>query len=470
MLSLRSLKSVSEKHNIIFASITWLCRILVGITFIFSGFVKAIDVWGTIYKLGEYLSAIGIELLPSLVVAGVFALCIFEFLIGICLLLGCYRRSMPRVATLFMLIMVIITLWIAVADPVSDCGCFGDFLVISNWATLGKNVVLIVLCLWLVIFNVKCTSIISPAFQWVAFVATVIAIGFIEFYGYAFQPLVDFRGYPVGGNLIEFTSGNEADINIEEDSSEDSEYIFIYEKDGVKKEFGIEDDLPEEEDGWKFIERKEIFNAKPVNAKSEEPDLANSAQREERNLRIWNKNGTEDVSEDVVTKDGAEIIVMMPDLKNVSPAITWKINALYDWAQKHNVEMIAVASASPKEISDWEDISMPQYSIYTADDTAIKEAVRGNPGLIYLENGKIVWKSTLNALDTDAYSGENVVESLRNCNVDSRSILKQIAIVYLLIIAILVIVSYVPRIYGLLTDIGRRITRKESGNNKDSAK
>lgn len=192
----------AERHPKLIIWITWLLRIAVGGTFIFSGFVKAIDPWGTLYKLEEYLNVMGLPLWHSIVVAGTFLLCSVEFVAGTMLLAGCYRKSSPWIVFAIMCVMLPLTLWIAVANPVADCGCFGDFLIISNWATFWKNVALMAGVIWLLKFNRYSRCIISPALQWIAFLATLIFIGYIEVEGYLFQPLIDFRPYKVGGPLL----------------------------------------------------------------------------------------------------------------------------------------------------------------------------------------------------------------------------------------------------------------------------
>lgn len=453
------LLSSKTKHWLIW-TLTWICRLVTGCTFIVSGFVKAVDVWGSLYKFEEYLAAMGIHMLHSLLLAGVFALCILEFLIGVSLLLGCYRKSMPRIATAFMAIMLGITLWIAIADPVSDCGCFGDFIILSNWATFWKNVVLIALCLWLIKFNTRCVSIISPAFQWVGFVATIIMVASIELIGYMRQPILDFRSYPVGSNLVELTesendSDEATDSESDDDDDQDSEndeatsYLFVYEKDGVKKEFSIDDELPDEADGWKFVERKDIFDSNSKNKKDDSARAPVEKGANEKNFRLWDRKGEADLTHEAISAKEKEIVMLMPELKNVSPATTWKINAIYDWAQEHGVKMVAVVNANPNEIEEWEDLSMPQYPIYTADDVAIKEVARGNPALVYLENNVVVWKSTLDAIDDDSISGDNKIDDFKSLATNDIPLLKQILIAYLISLAILVAISYIPRIYQL---------------------
>ena len=131
--------------------LTWLMRIAVGSVFIVSGLSKGIDPWGTYYKTSEYLTAMHIPIVEwgNTVLALAFLLFSVEFIIGVSLLLGCFRKAAPIMAALFMLAMLPLTLWIAITDPVADCGCFGDFLVISNWATFMKNCCISGAVIWL---------------------------------------------------------------------------------------------------------------------------------------------------------------------------------------------------------------------------------------------------------------------------------------------------------------------------------
>lgn len=295
-------------------AITWVMRLVVGGVFIFSGFVKAIDPWGTIYKFDDYLTAMSLDIWPNLVLVGAFALCAIEFLCGVFILMGCFRRSVAIMTAIVMAVMLPLTLWIAMYSPVADCGCFGDAYVISNWATFWKNVALSAGIIWLILHNKKCHWLITPALQWLAFVASGLFIVVVELFGYVSQPLLDFRPYKVGLPLIE--RGQVI--------SEEPQYEFVYEKDGERKSFSIEDDLPSEETGWQFVERKEMPNG----------NVSQGKDVSDRNLRIWSKNGEDDVTDEAISTDGKELIVMMPDLNRVSPATTWKLNSLYEWSVK----------------------------------------------------------------------------------------------------------------------------------------
>ncbi len=380
--ALRKAAPLINKYPKVIIVLTWLMRIAVGSVFIVSGLSKGIDPWGTYYKTSEYLAAmhIPIEEWGNTVLALAFLLFSVEFIIGVSLVAGCYRKAAPIMAALFMLVMLPLTLWIAIADPVADCGCFGDFLVISNWATFIKNCLISVAVVWLLKFNTKARCLISPYLQWIATVVMAAYIVIVGYIGYWQQPMIDFRPYKIGSQLF-----------AEEDDAEyEPRYEFIYEKDGVSKRFGEDDELPDEASGWKFVRREEkefVKNPSSETRKAEDaPDF-----------RIWSEDGEEDVTE-LLYGYPRQLILLVPDISDLSMASSWKINRLYDMAKSHDTEFFAVVAGSPEEIEEWRDLSSGQYQIYTADDTSIKELVRGNPALVSLENGQIKWKSALSAL------------------------------------------------------------------------
>lgn len=302
-------------------------RILVGGLFVFSGFVKAVDPWGTIFKVEEYLGAFGLPLPFALMRLGVFGLCAVEFIVGVFLLLGCYRRTCPYFAGLIMLFMLPLTLWLAVEDPVTECGCFGDAIHMTNWATFWKNVVLTAGVAWLIRYNTTLTWLMNPAFQWLGVVVSGVFIVFIELVGFFYQPMIDFRRFPEGSELY----------------------------------------ATDEEDG----------------------------------LDVFDTETGDDRTEEARGQGEDELVVMIPNVGMVSPATTWKLNSLYEWAEANGVRMVGVVSGSAEEIENWEDLSMASYPVYLADDSLIKEIVRGNPGVVYIRDGKILRKRALTGVEVD---------------------------------------------------------------------
>ncbi|MDE5586181.1 MAG: DoxX family protein [Muribaculaceae bacterium] len=389
---LRKASPVLDKNPKFLLVLTWLMRIAVGSVFIVSGLSKGIDPWGTYYKTSEYLIAmhVPIDEWGNAVVAIAFLLFSVEFITGVSLLLGCYRKVAPITAALFMLVMLPLTLWIAIADPVADCGCFGDFLVISNWATFFKNCLISIAVVWLLKFNSDAPCLIAPYAQWLATVgiaAYIVAVGYI---GYWQQPTIDFRPYKTGTLLF---SEND-------DPEYEPEYLFVYEKNGIEKKFGEDDELPEEKDGWTFIRREEQGFVKNGTTS----DVPASADTD---FRVWSEDGEEDVTQSLSGYE-RQLMLLVPDINGLSMATSWKINRLYDMSQANDTEFFAVVAGSPGAIEEWRDLSSGQYAIYTAEDTSIKELARGNPALVGLDHGRIKWKSALSALRLDDREEDDV--------------------------------------------------------------
>lgn len=360
--------------------VTWVLRILCGGLFVFSGFVKAVDPWGTIFKVEEYLAAFGVDVPLALQRMGVFALCAVEFVVGAFLVMGCFRKSCPIFGALIMVFMVPLSLWVAMENPVAECGCFGDASYISNWGTFWKNVALSAGIAWLIKYNIGAICLVTPAFQWLAVVASGIFIVLIEMLGFFYQPLIDFRDYPEGSRLF----------------------------------------ATDEADDYHGID---VFDVESGDDRTSEADL----------------------------EKGGELVVMMPKVSLVSPSTTWKLNSLYDWAREKGVRMIGIVSGSQEEIDEWKDLSMASYPLYLADDTAIKEVVRGNPGVVYMEDGKIVWKSTLSAIDVEDFLAPEMKGDFSTLGRENAQFLKNSVSGYLIFMAFLVFISFTPRMAELLT-------------------
>jgi uncharacterized membrane protein YphA (DoxX/SURF4 family) len=394
----------------------WLCRVLVGATFIFSGWVKAVDPWGTIYKVTDYLAAMNIEVGGSVTIAFAFMLFLAEFCIGVFMLLGCFRKWVSIFALGVMCVMLPLTAWIAIADPVSDCGCFGDALIISNWATFWKNVALTAACIYLVKRNKTLHWVVTPALQWIALVVSAAYLLIVALIGYHVQPLVDFRPYKVGETLL---AGEGDDDPVS--------YVYVYTNHGEERVFGIDDELPDEEDGWTFVERRYI-------------GAPGKGQR--KALTVWSEDGEEDVTADVISGEGEQMLLFMPSLSGLSLISTWPINALYSWCEDKGIDMVAIVASSPEGIKTWKDLSMAEYDIYTAEDTVIKEVVRGNPGVVFLRDGRVVWKTSLSAINNDDLAEPGRVKSPDDLPRDMNGALNNLTYPYLAALLLLAVFSF----------------------------
>src|SRR5574344_240621 len=232
-------------------TITNLCRLLVSITFILSGFVKAVDPVGTQYKIQDYAAAVGFDnmvpdwvtLASSVVLSGT------EFVLGILLLFAIRRRLVTRLTLLFIIAMTAITVWLYIANPVSDCGCFGDAIRLTNGETLLKNIILLAMCALLVWQPMRMPRMVGRSNQWIVYHYSIVFVIVIAAYSLYFLPIFDFRPYRIGTDIIR-------GMEIPEDA-EQPEFTttFIMEKGGIRKEFKLEN-YPDST--WTFVDSKTI--------------------------------------------------------------------------------------------------------------------------------------------------------------------------------------------------------------------
>ncbi|MBP3441062.1 MAG: DoxX family protein [Tidjanibacter sp.] len=225
----------------------WVARVVIGVVFIFSSAVKAIDPYGTVLKMDEYFVAMGLEWLSGAGVVLAVGLIALEMLLGVALLLRAWPRLMAWAAVVFNGFYLLLTLWVAVADPVAECGCFGDVVILSNWQTFGKNVVLTLLTLP-ILWRRKESS--GRAWSTVAtLVLTALTLAF-AIYSLIKLPVVEKFPFGVGVNLPEA---------IEEDlvgAADQSVVVCRNLQTGQMTEFASDDSTWWNEQEWEFVELK----------------------------------------------------------------------------------------------------------------------------------------------------------------------------------------------------------------------
>ena len=221
-------------------------RVIVGTTFLFSGFVKAIDPLGFAYKIEDYLVELQLtEFFPLALPMAIFMV-VAEFSLGVALLLGIYRKWTVRFIGLFMVFFTPLTLWIAITNPVEDCGCFGDALIISNWATFYKNLVLLAGTILLLLQWRRITPLFSRRLAPAAVLFTLVFGLFFSLWNVVRLPVMDFRPYHIGANIPQqmFVDPEKADV---------LETVFIYSKEGVEQEF-TEENYPWNDTTWTYVD------------------------------------------------------------------------------------------------------------------------------------------------------------------------------------------------------------------------
>ena len=354
------------------------CRFVLAATFIFSGYVKAIDPLGTLYKLKDYAAAMSLNgLLPDWVLVGVaIALGALEFALGVFMLFAVRRHVVSRITLAFMTAMTVLTLWIFVADPVKDCGCFGDALKLTNGETLLKNIVLIA-CAALVAWRpTDMARFISRSNQWIVRYYTVAYIVITSVYCLYTLPIFDFRPYHVGTNIKQ---GMEIPEGAEQPEFEST---FLLRKNGETREFTL-DNYPDST--WEYVDTRTVQTKKGY-----EPPIHDFA--------LTTCDTGEDITEQVLTKKGYTFLLVSPRLAVADDSNFGDIDQIYEYAEENGADFYCVTASANDEIERWRDITGAEYQFCNADETTLKTMIRSNPGLMLLKDGTIIDKWSHNAL------------------------------------------------------------------------
>ena len=359
-----------------------LCRIIVALTFIFSGFVKAIDPIGLQYKLQDYLGAIGIPgFLPDwmLLIMAVL-LAAVEFCMGIFMLFAIQRRLISKLIVVFMSIMTLITVWLVVANPVKDCGCFGDALHLTNTETLVKNIILLGCSIVIMRRPLAMFRFISESNQWIVINYTIVFIFVCSGLSLYYLPLFDFRPYRIGTNI---PRGMEIPKDAEQPLFETT---FIMEKGGQRKEFTL-NDYPDST--WKFIDSKTV-------------QVKEGYIPPIHDFSVADRKTGKDLTDSVLRHKGYTFLLIAPYLERADDSNFGDIDQLYEYAQTYNIPFYCLTASTAKAIQRWRDITGAEYPFCITDETTLKTIVRSNPGLLLLKDGTIINKWSHNQLPNGA--------------------------------------------------------------------
>ena len=361
-----------------------LCRTIIAAVFLFSGFVKAVDPLGTVYKIEDYLKAFGgffTELLP---LAGAAAVCLIavEWLLGVCMLCNVRTKITVWLALAFYLVMTPLTLWIALNNPVTDCGCFGDALVLTNWQTFWKNIVL----LGMVTILLCCHRAIPQFFSnWMEIVIVLLGAGSVAgimYYSYNHLPPLDFRPYKIGNNIPEL-------MTVPEDAEPDVyETTLIYAKDGVEQEFTL-DDYPKGDPEWTFVDQKSVLIKKGYEAPIHDFEILTM--------------DFEDITHDILESEEPVTLVTMYDLKKTDREQAAKLLSFLESCESRGEKCYFLTGSGEDDIYAFaEDLGMDEETtervFCTIDPVTLKTIVRANPGYFKVQNGTVMEKQNFKQL------------------------------------------------------------------------
>ncbi len=349
-----------------------ICRLAVSLTLILSGYVKAIDPRGTQYKIEDYLAALNMGgILPEwATVSASVLLSATEFCLGVFLLFAIHRRTTTKLILALMTVMTIISIWLWAANPISDCGCFGDALVLTNGQTLVKNLVLLTLAAVLCRWPLSMVRFISRTNQWIVINYTLLFILLSSAWCLYDLPLFDFRPYHVGASIREGMKVPEGAEQPQFDTT------FILEKDGERKEFTLAD-YPDST--WTFIDSRTT-----VIKEGYVPPI--------HDFSIVLAESGDDITQDVLDEEGYTFLLVSPYIEDADDSDFGKIDQIYEYCEDNGYAFYCLTASGDNGISRWRDLTGAEYPFAITDPTTLKTVIRSNPGLLLLHDGQVVRK------------------------------------------------------------------------------
>ena len=355
--------------------LTHIARILVAVTFIFSGFVKLVDPLGSAYKFQEYFGAdvLNLEfLIPYALPFSIF-LILAEIILGVKLLVGFKPKLTVWALFILIIIFLFLTWYSAYYDKVTDCGCFGDAITLTPWETFYKNIVLVVLIAFLVINTKNIKPVFSKNFaMWVSF-ASFLGFLFITYYVLIHLPIIDFRAYAVGKNI--------PDGMVLPEGAKPAVYLdtWIYNVNGEDKEFTTEE-KPWNLEGSTFVDRKTKLIEKGY-----EPPIHDFTMEKD----------DVDFTDFLMQKEKLMLVVMYNLDKTDKQSLT-KVKDISTRAMQQGYDVYAFSASNQ---SDYEIIKKEfdlDFDLLFCDETTLKTIVRANPGIVTLSKGTITGKWNAN--------------------------------------------------------------------------
>ena len=352
------------------------CRYIIAVVLLFSGFVKTIDPWGTALMLEEYFSAFGWDgLKPAAMVLGIW-LCAAELMMG-CMLMFAVRL---RLVTLFCMVTMTIftglTLWLAINEPIADCGCFGNALKMTNWQSFAKNAVIwpMSILLWWSELDrrffpfTKKEGLLTLLFASMA--------GLLGVRCYRHLPLIDFLPFKEGVNIVE-------EMN-REPEPEEIVTTLIYKdlQTGKNHEFELTDTTWYDTTRWEYVDTR-ISGVD-----------SNNIDMSVRDFAVFDASG--DVTEQILYYEGTVRLVVILDLDDLEkPKVAERLAKMAEEAEQLGDSLLCVTSSFLSSSPYYVQIAGREVRCYNMDATTLKSMLRAKVGTVTLRDGVIMDKRTM---------------------------------------------------------------------------
>ncbi len=353
-----------------------ICRVIVGVLFIFSGLVKAMDPHGLAYKMQEFFEvwATSVPSLASFMhwlsdYALPFAIIMItlEIVVGVGMLLGTWRNFFTWLILLLIIFFGFLTGYAALSGKIATCGCFGDCIPLTSIQSFIKDLILFVLILIVLFGRRYIVPVLTPAINVLLIIISIALVLFYQWYVMRHLPTVDCLPFKKGGNILQLRK-------MPADAVPDKmEYRFVYQKAGKKETFTVKD-LPDST--WSFVSRQDILIEK---GKNNQPPIKDFS---------LNTSSGNDTTEAVLSLDATYYLFFVKDVSNTDYWLD-AFTQIYNYAKKNN-RLVYIVTTNMKDANDFfnnrNNFNVP---VFNLDATAFKTAARTNPEL-YLMHGPVI--------------------------------------------------------------------------------
>lgn len=351
--------------------ITQFSRILVGVLFIISGLIKANDTLGFSYKLLEYFEIFGMRIFDPFAVPISMLICIFEIVSGIALLLGVYNKLNSWLLLLLIVFFTILTGYSAITHKVTDCGCFGDAIKLKPFESFMKDVVLLVLILFIFFGQKHINPLFNKVILNISLFVSILVSTFFTIYTYMFLPVKDFLPYKIGNDIRALTlipPGAE---------QKEVEMVFIYEKGGQKFEFAATA-LPEDLDSYTFVDRKD-----KIIKEGFIPPI--------HDFKLYDESGAE-YTDSLFAGEGYKLLLVQTHIEDSRSASGAQLAALGNAWKESGLALWALTSSNLADSKKYITDNKMAFNYYNMDAIPLKSMVRSNPGVILLKGNTVIKK------------------------------------------------------------------------------
>jgi len=352
----------------------WVARILFGLVFLFSGFFKAIDPLGSTYKIQDYFLALELEWMFGFALPVAILISTLEIVVALSILTGFKLRLGAWGALLFMVFFTPFTLYVAIVEPVAHCGCFGDAIILPNWVTFYKNLLLLTATILIFIKRKQFKPLFSERTDWYLAGTAALASLLLSVYCLRNLPIIDFLPWKIGsyvpGQMV--SQPEVANVYL----------IFENLQTGERAEFPATNypwDDPEWAAVWKYVDQRREVVSPYVPA-----PVTGFAIRDADN---------NDLTEKYISNPGLQFLVVAYDLSTANArAFADRITPLNFQAEDHGHSLVVLTGAPIEAIEAFRHQHQTPYPFYQVDAVALKTMIRSNPGLLLLKDGVVVGK------------------------------------------------------------------------------